>query len=70
MSHSKRGFVQGKIGVRSGLGAIPIPISSLPMSSDGCPAGFANVFGTCQLIATPAPGFYTTPFTVLAGRRR
>lgn len=69
MSHSKRGFIQGRIGTRPGLGAIPIPISAYPASPD-CPAGFVNVFGTCQLVATPAPGFYTTPFTILAGRRR
>lgn len=70
MSHSKRGFIQGRIGARPGLGAIPIPVGSIPGSPYGCPAGFKNVFGTCQLDVAPAAGFYTTPFTVLAGRRR
>jgi hypothetical protein len=68
MSHSKRGFIQGRIGTRSGLG-VAIPVS-VPASIDNCPSGFRNVFGACVLEAVRTPGFYTTPFVVLSGRRR
>lgn len=68
MSHSKRGFVQGRIGVKPSLGAIPISVASIPGTPNGCPAGFKDVFGTCQLDLAPGV-VYTRPFVIM-GRRR